>query len=1523
MRLGYKIFRLLIVTLLILAVAIPVGVYVTVSLPPVQRNIKERLESELGNLLATPVHIGDLSIMPFNHASLSDVIIKDNSGDTILSAKKIAAGVDMYNLLIKRKVSVSYVVLRGIDLRLRRDSVNAPLNIQHIIEALKPKDKNKPPKRFEFNANTIILRQWDISYDVVSEAKEVGRFDKNHIDIHNLRADIQLPLIKNDDFTADIKRLAFDEKSGFTLTNLSGLFHVAKNGFSTHGVKLQLPATNISLGDVELSYDGWDDIKNRLLAGPISFSTTPDSYFTPSDFKAFIPAFAHFESTLDLEMNLRGSANRLDIYRCRIGAPDQVAYIDIDGYAKNVLDRDNFHIDFPSMSLKADGSDVAIIAGAFTELSPGARDNLNHMGLIRIDGLVAGGVDNASATFDISSAQGDASIDVDYYKGSDASHHLSLELNTPGIKLGEILQRNDMGSVAAEITAEAMFSSRHRKVDAEGVINSFSYRGHTYENIEFSASLEDNEAKGNINLDDPLGTLSAEGSVAWNKQEIDIEGTLTVDNLDMHRLNLWDKYPDYILSGKLSADIGGRSIETSVGTISLKDITFKKDSSPGLDINEVTLTANNDNVPKRMEITSDFIDGEITGQYDFKSLWPQIKNLLCQAFPVLLEDTNAPHSPHPKIAVADAYNDFSFSLTLKENAELSRLAKLPFTILAPIEIQGSINRAARLIEVNLDAPYIQQKDKLIENTAVYAHVDGSDNLCELYVTTQIPTKNGAMPMVFECHGHDNHIDTRLKWEIDRERIYRGDINLSTQLDKDTDGKLIAGVDVNKSQLIFNDSVWTVHPSTIFYRPKDIEVVDFNVSRSNQHVKINGCASADPDEALSVELLNVNLDYIFESLGLDNVMIGGDATGSITAAGLFSDTPRLYTDNLTVADISYNKAVLGTATITSRWDNDRRAVNIDAQILQPNEAKSHIYGDIFALNDSLDMRFEANQVDVKFMAPFMAAFASDVSGYASGNARLWGNFKYIDFEGAVLAQDLKLKIDFTNTVYSASDSITFTPGNISLKNILLFDSYGHTASLNGVIKHKFFKQPSFDFRITDATDFLVYDVNQRLNPDWYGHIFASGSAWIKGRPGVIDIGANMTSSPRSTFTFVLSDRQDASEYNFITFRDKALLARQDSIKALDTTPEAVKRFRNNIKKQTESSASIYNLNFDMGITPDMKIVLVMDPEGGDQVTTYGRGNIHMGYDSSDEDLVMRGIYTVERGTYNFTLQDIIIKEFTINPGSSISFHGSPYNANLDLTAVYTTNANLSDLDESFLQDKELNRTNVPVQALLKVSGDMRNPDLSFDLGFPSLTNDTYRKVRSIVSTEEMMNRQIIYLLALNRFYTPDYMASTTKGNEFVSVASSTISSQLSNILGHLSDNWTIAPNVRSDRGDFSDVEFDLALSSQLLNNRLIFNGNLGYRDKSLNTNQFIGDFDIEYLLNRSGNVRLKAYNRYNDQNFYIKTATTTQGIGIMFRRDFDRMFGFLRRRAKPSPLPPDTIKADSIHNNSPAIDMIAE
>ena len=600
--------------------------------------------------------------------------------------------------------------------------------------------------------------------------------------------------------------------------------------------------------------------------------------------------------------------------------------------------------------------------------------------------------------------------------------------------------------------------------------------------------------------------------------------------------------------------------------------------------------------------------------------------------------------------------------------------------------------------------------------------------------------------------------------------------------------------------------------------------------------------------------------------------------------------------------------IGDADIEAYWDNDDKAFAFDADITGLAGDKSRIAGKIFPMGEALDIDFNARHVPVGFLKPFMEAFASDIQGHATGHCRLFGTFKEVDLEGSVMAEDVKMKIDFTNTWYTANDSVIMTPGSIRLSDVTIRDAEDHTAKLDGIVRHTYFKEPIFRFEISQARDFLSFNATPKQYPDWYGTIYGNGGATISGYPGVVDIKVDMSTAPKSTFTFVLSDRLDAESYSFLNFRDVT----PDTLKAPakhDDTPEIVRELRNRIQASVADQPSAYNMDLRIGITKDAQMTLVMDPMAGDEIKATGEGNLHLAYQSVDNSLNIWGAYTVLSGNYRFTLQDIIIRDFIIKEGSEIRFDGDPYAVKTNLKAYYATNANLSDLDESFTQDKEISRTNVPVHALMLVNGDIRQPSIDFDLEFPTLTSDTYRKVRSIVSTTDMMNRQIIYLLALNRFYTPDYMASTTKGSELFSVASSTISSQLGNMLGKLSDNWSIAPNLRSDRGDFSDVEVDVALSSRLLNNRLLFNGNFGYRDNHLNTNQFVGDFDIEYLLNKRGSWRLKAYNRYNDRNFYVRSAQTTQGVGIVFRRDFDDFLSFLRKfRKKPA-------EADSTTNDS--------
>ena len=257
-------------------------------------------------------------------------------------------------------------------------------------------------------------------------------------------------------------------------------------------------------------------------------------------------------------------------------------------------------------------------------------------------------------------------------------------------------------------------------------------------------------------------------------------------------------------------------------------------------------------------------------------------------------------------------------------------------------------------------------------------------------------------------------------------------------------------------------------------------------------------------------------------------------------------------------------------------------------------------------------------------------------------------------------------------------------------------------------------------------------------------------------------------------------------------------------------------------------------------------------------------------------------------------DLMNKEFKIQNGSRVTFPGNFSNAELNINAVYgIPSVNLRDLDESFATMASMNRTTLPVDCKLAVTGQLSSPQIEFDIEVKNTSDDVQALVHNLIGTQEMLNREVLYLLLFNRFYTPEYATASQNnaGSQLSSFASSSLTSQLNNLLGHVSDNFTLGTNFRSDKGDFSDMEMDLSLSTRLWGDRLILNGNLGYRDPANrvglhnNTNSFIGDFDVEFLINTSGSLRAKAYSHYNERDYSINNALTTQGIGFIVRKDF--------------------------------------
>ncbi len=1491
MKLLYRVLRFFAVIVLCLLVVVPAVTYVALSLTSVQRDIALRCEKELSGLLDCRVTIGSLGIVPFNRVVLRNVAVETAPGDTALTVRRLGAGVQLLSVLSGGPVVVDYVELIGMDARLSRDSIGSPLNIQSVIEALKPKDNTKPPTAFDLRINTVLLRSSKVSYDVRSEPL-TERFNPNHIRVSNLRADLRVPRLRNRDFIVSIKRMGLNEQSGFRLENLTAEAHISSHELLLKGFSMALPSSNLSLDDLRLPIDGFDGIGRALREENVALNVKDGSYLSPCDFSAFVPQLAQMRKRLELR-RFNVSGNFAEAAAEVLITDGEGMRLVLEGSASDVGNVNMRRINVPVVSLEVPGSEVARVASFFAPVSSQVEKLAGSMGEVSIDASLDGAGSRFGSEFSVTTAVGGADVVLQSDFKSPDDFTVSGELLTHGVfDVAALTGNPQFGGVEGAVSGEFTRNGRTMEGSAEAIVDSFTFNGYTYTDFNAHAALDDEIIRGNAKIDNEAIAFNLTGawSFAPKHKLLEVEGVVV--RFVPSAMNLWGRYPGASISGVVDVALEGERFSNIPGYVRLSNVRFSPADADALELSSLSLVADS----ARVTLRSDYADGELSGAYSFPVIPSTVRDILSHSLPAVMGE-----GLHRNRGNDGMFNDFTFRLTLKNTEPLADFFHLPMSVIYPVEITGEVSDISHDLALAVYAPYLRQGNKLVEDSRLSAFVNGSEGTVGLDFTTTAPTKNGPLTLLLQASGQRDYVNTGVSWKIDRDRAYEGEVGAVTTFSREDDGLLSTRVNLLPGTLTFNDSTWIVNPAKITVEgSRDITVDGVNVHRHNQFVKISGRVSDDATSLLTLDLRNFSLDYLFESLGIDKVMLGGDASGTFYASRLLSPEPVLETPGLSVAGISYNRTVLGDALVKSRWDVENKAVTLNAVIEQEKGRRSFVDGAIFPMRDSLDITFNVDHADIGFMQPYMEAFASDITGKASGRARIYGNFKYIDLEGDVFADDLRLRVNFTNTYYTARDSVHFRPGFIDLNGITIRDADGHTAQLNGWVRHKFFKEPRFEFGISGARNFLSYNETAKDNPLWHGNIYGDGSAFVKGEPGRVDISVDMATAPGSTFTFVLSDQEVADEYSFLTFRDKNRMSAELAdtlILHRDTSMDLVNKLKAMVDARNDDPQSDYNISLQMRVTPQAQIILVMDPVGGDRIRAYGSGHLRMDYGSANNDLKMYGTYTLDRGDYNFTLQDVIIKDFTIKPGSEIVFNGDPYGAQLKIQAVYALNANLSDLDESFLQDKDLNRTNVPVHALMKVNGDIRQPEITFDLEFPTLTTDIYRKVRSIISTDDMMNRQIIYLLALNRFYTPEYMASTTKGNELVSVASSTISSQIGNVLGQISDNWNIAPTFRSDKGDFSDVEFDVALSSRLLNNRLLFNGNFGYRDNALNTNQFIGDFDLEYILDREGMWRLKAYNRYNDQNYYLRTAHTTQGVGVVLKRDFDSFLSFLRKFRK--------------------------
>lgn len=1505
----YKVFRSIFFAASLTVIGLFASLYIAISIPGVQNRIKLKAESELAAFLGSKVEIGKVEILPFNEVRLHSVTIYSPDGQRCVSIGKLGAGVSLWQLLSSGVVEVTYAEIISLDARIIQNVENEPLNIDFIIKAFEPKDKNKPPTQFNVILRNVVIRKSRVSFDrnFKPHIQDKSVFDPNHLLLTDFRADVALPQLTNEKIEIDLRRLAFTERCGLSVGSLSFRSVITPKNLTLSNFRLSLEDSDISINDQTLSYNGYNNFTDALRTTTHSLTLTADPLIL-SEFSCFVPQLSAFKDPAAFFLDIEGNLQHFIVNNLKFENFRNLSEISVFADVSGIENPKMMNIRDFNISVGISSSMTEKILGCLPQLASDVNLSLRKAGEIKA--IVKGAFDSSDRTAmlagDIDTEIGSVILNGSLEGLFSPTTYVKGTLATENVNIGALLDNSSLGSVSVETEFDGSVSGKDVNGMVAAKVSSFIWNSHNFSNITINADKNGKEVSALIESLDDLAdlTLRAEGNIGNPVENLALNAD--VRKLMPAILGVKGFSSDEAMSTSLKAEISGSDIDNLVGFLDVSKICLKG-KKRNIVLDKLFLSSQKEEDERSYLLDSDIISGKIFGNMVPSEMVSTVRGMLREALPAYFKKENQNPITAKNRHSADCKTAFDF--TINPSEKFFTILKTPVRPGVPITIKGMMNCAVDSLSLDINAPYlIQGKNKLIRNTSLSLR-GSATNPVLFSLSTDFPLKNDRALLSADISAISDSVRMAINWEGHNMKNNYGGFAVGASITKSAlnSSPVIAAL-IQESRFSLNNEQWHINPTSIRFSDNLLEIGNLEVSNGNQFIDITGRASSSPSDVLMVRLSDIDLEYIFDILNIDHVDFGGRATGLVKVSSLFSGAPLAFTDGLFVHNLAYNGCVLGEGNLESHWDNSQKMVAINADITADNSEAS-VRGGVYVTRDSLSFDFKARHIDVEFLQPFMSGFTSKVNGHASGNLKLYGTFSDIDLGGAVHADDITMLVDYTNVFYSGSDSIFFSPGKITIPGLQLSDKYGNSCHLKGLVTHKYLKDPSFDFQMTDARRLLVYDTDSRMNPLWYGHVFCNGTASLKGRPGMISLALNMSTAKDSEFTLVLDETEEATEYSFLTFSDK----RRDNIVVTEEKVSFEDRFYGKKTDENEETSDAFFLNLALDVTPDAKMVIVMDPKAGDKITANGQGALQMAYNTTSDKLDIYGKYTLLNGWYNFSLQDLILKNFKIESGSNVSFNGDPMRGLLDITAAYRVNTNLKDLDAGFENDPDLNRTIVPVDALLKVTGDIHAPEIKFDIDLPTVTSEVDRKVRSIISTEDMLNRQVIYLLALNRFYTPEYMGAE-QGGEIASVASSTLSSQIQNIIGSLTDRFTVAPSFKSEKSDFSDMEVDLALSSSFFDNRLLLNGNLGYRDKSTSQTTFIGDFDLEYLLSRDGKLRLKAYNHFNDASYYLKSALTTQGIGVVYRKDFDDPLKFIknmfRRKSRKPEVSENTQDSDT-------------
>ena len=1108
-----------------------------------------------------------------------------------------------------------------------------------------------------------------------------------------------------------------------------------------------------------------------------------------------------------------------------------------------------------------------------------APDILRDMGDIRLKGNVTGRLDNLTLNAEAWAKQGSIVLAA---KGSTdttfTNFNVNAKLETRNFGLGRLLAPGSgLGNLTARTEIRAKQTAKEPlSAQMVGSVGVLQYNNHDIKNIPFKGFYNAEKMGASLTANWRIGKIYAEAEMSQAKTP-DILVHLEVDTLQVDPFYKNEYWKNPVVSFQFDGNMKGTDIDNLDLSAQIEGLDFRDSTlhfAPGL----IALNAGKkDDGNHYISLSSSFLSANIDGQYKFSTLADELSNLMHEYIATIFQT---------KKRIRREGNNFTFNIYTNNTEELGRIFELPFDIIEPARIDGTINTIDSKIDIKGNVPFARFGNIDIKNTTI--DVANRDSMFNIQAGSNIMMGDGFYGAAFKVNGANSSMHAFLDVTSNNTEVpINGGLETLAQFNRDEGNQLISFFQIIPSNVKIANLDLHVMPAFVINKENSTKIENFALSfNKKKYISIDGTISDQKTDSLRVLFDHAEVADILKPFNINN--IAACIHGNVLLTNILQQ-PELYTKGFEVADIVLFSDTLGTLSLESQYSDEIGGVRLDANLKKGNRQSAMIDGFVYPSKNTLDLSVMFNRMSLDWAQPFIADLLNKLSGSISSGLSIEGKMNAPSIEGWFKFNNAEVGINYTNVVYQVSDTIIeIHPQKIGFDNLMLRDALGGTATVNATMTHREFEDMRYSLNM-NMNNLMVLNTENRTDSLFYGKLFASGNVKIDGSDNGINMNMNLRNDKNSIMNILLPQTSEASDYKSIVYINVPEEKREIDLKSLISSAQP----------EEESTLPI-RLNMTLNVNPNIALGVVINPATGDNMQAKGSGQIRFNYDMQTEIMNAFGDYTLTEGNVRINLQSIKNLEFKIREGSKLTFVGDPMKTQFNITAFRRVRASIATLDPSFAEGSS---GRVNVDCILGITGNMDKMNLTYDINLPDAPDDIKRRVNSIIATDDQKIRQFAYLIATGSFYSTGGGGGNITEGIWTSLASSTLSGALNSVFGNiLGDRWEIGTNIESTDGTFESMDLSVNVSTRLFDDRLKLNTNLGYRtDQMADDNTFIGDFEVEYML--SPIWTLKAYNKTNDR--YYRQAPYTQGVGIVYTREartLKRLFNFFssgRRRRSNS------------------------